>query len=144
MILFAVAAALNTSLAIAQTLNKSDLKVLVGTANTPQDHERIAAHFDVNAAELDEEAKDHDELASNYAASPNGFDRKYPMSGLAAEHCTSFATKARDAAKAAPQSAADHRQMSNPRSKPSRRTARVMRDFVGESPSKSKGWENAS
>ena len=111
MILFAVAAALNTSLAIAQTLNKSDLKVLVGTANTPQDHERIAAHFDAKAAELDEEAKDHDELAAKYAASPNGHDQKHPMSGLTAGHCKFFATKAREAAKAARQLAADHRQM---------------------------------
>jgi hypothetical protein len=111
LILFAVTAALSSPFAIAQTMNKAELKELVGTANTPKDHERIAAHFDAKAAELDEEAKDHDELAAKYAASPNGHDQKHPMSGLTAGHCKFFATKAREAAKAARQIAADHRQM---------------------------------
>ena len=111
LILLAVAALLSAPFAIAQTLNKAELKELVGTANAPRDHERIAAHFDAKATELDEEAKDHDELAAKYLANPSGHDQKHPMSGLTAGHCKYFATKAREAAKAARQLAADHRQM---------------------------------
>ena len=111
LILLAVACLLSAPFAIGQTLSKAELKELVGTAHTPQDHERIAAHFDAKATELDEEAKDHDELAAKYTARPNGHEQKHPMSGLTAGHCKLFATKAREAAKAARQIAADHRQM---------------------------------
>ena len=111
LILFAVAAILTTPLAMAQALDKGELKKLVETATTSQDHERIAAHFDAKATELEAEAKDHDELAAVYMAHPNGHDQKHPMSGLTAGHCKYFATTAREAAKAARQLAADHRQM---------------------------------
>ena len=97
--------------ASAQVLPKAQLKKLIATASTPQDHEKIAKHFDAKAAQYEADAKDHDELAAEYAAAPTGHDQKHPMSGLTAEHCRYFAEEARRAAKEARKRAADHREM---------------------------------
>lgn len=101
-------------LASAQALSKAELKKLVATASTPQDHERIAKHFDAKAAQYETDAKDHEELAAEYAASGNVHGQKHPMSGLTAEHCRYFATQARRAAEEARKVAADHRAMAKP------------------------------
>ena len=109
--LLATATLLTTPFATAQALGKAELKKLVATASTPQDHERIAKHFDAKAAQYEADAKDHEELAADYAASPSGHDLKHPMSGLTAEHCKYFAKEARRAAEEARKIAADHRAM---------------------------------
>ena len=109
--LLATAAFLTTPLATAQVLPKAELKKLVASASTAQDHERLAKHFDAKAAQYETDAKDHDELAAEYAASGNGHSQKHPMSGLTAEHCRYFAKEARRAAEEARKVAADHREM---------------------------------
>jgi hypothetical protein len=114
LILLATAAVLTTPFANAQVLGKAELKKLVATASTPQDHERIAKHFDAKAAQYEADAKDHEELAAEYATSPNGHEQKHPMSGLTAEHCRYFAKEARRAAEEARKVAADHRAMAKP------------------------------
>ena len=114
LVLLATAALLTTPFANAQVLGKADLKKLVASASTPQDHERIAKHFDAKAAEYEADAKDHDELAAVYTANPSGHEQKHPMSGLTAEHCKYFAKDARRAAEDARVMAADHRQMAKP------------------------------
>ena len=114
LVLLATAALLITPFANAQVLGKADLKKLVASASTPQDHERIAKHFDAKAAEYEADAKDHDELAAVYTANPSGHEQKHPMSGLTAEHCKYFAKDARRAAEDARVMAADHRQMAKP------------------------------
>jgi len=101
-------------LASAQVLSKAELKKLVATANTPQDHERIAKHFDAKAAQYETDAKDHEELASEYAKSGDTHAQKHPNSGLTAEHCRHFAAQARRAAEEARRLAADHRTMAKP------------------------------
>ena len=111
LLVLATMALLTGPFATAQILDRAELKKLVATASTPQDHERIAKHFDAKAAELEAEAKDHQELAAEYKAHPNGHERKHPMSGPTAGHCTIFAARTREAAQAARQLAADHRQM---------------------------------
>lgn len=114
LVLLATAVVLTTPFANAQVLGKAELKKLVATASTPQDHEKIAKHFDAKAAQYETDAKDHEELAAEYAASPTGHDQKHPMSGLTAEHCRYFAKEARRAAEEARKIAADHRQMAKP------------------------------
>ena len=98
----------------AQVLAKAELKKLIATASTPQDHERIAKHFDAKAAQYEADAKDHEELAAEYTSRPTGHDQKHPMSGLTAEHCLYFAKEARRTAEEARKVAADHRQMAKP------------------------------
>ena len=111
LVLLATAALLTTPFVNAQVLAKADLKKLVASASTPQDHERIAKHFDAKAAQYETDAKDHEELAAEYTASGNGHSQKHPMSGLTAEHCKYFAKEARRAAEDARVMAADHREM---------------------------------
>lgn len=101
-------------LASAQVLGKAELKKLVATASTPQDHERIAKHFDAKAVQYETDAKDHDELAAEYTKSGDVHAQKHPNSGLTAEHCRYFATQARRAAEEARKLAADHRAMAKP------------------------------
>jgi hypothetical protein len=114
LVLLATAALLTTPFVEAQVLSKADLKKLVATGSTPQDHERIAKHFDAKAVQYEMDAKDHEELAAEYTAKPTGHEQKHPMSGLTAEHCRYFAKEARRAAEEARTLAADHRQMAKP------------------------------
>ena len=114
LVLTATAALFLTPLADAQVLAKGDLKKLIATGSTPQDHERIAKHFDAKATQYEMDAKDHEELASEYEAKPSGHEQKHPMSGRTAEHCRYFAKEARRAAEDARVLAADHRQMAKP------------------------------
>ena len=111
LILSLTVALFTTSFATAQTLDKAELKKLAATASTPQDHERIAKHFDAKAVELEAEAKEHDELAVQYKNHPTMHEMKHPGSGLTSGHCLYFAKKTRESAQAARQLAADHRQM---------------------------------
>mgnify|MGYP007073290803 CR=1 FL=1 len=97
--------------ATAETLSKAELKKLISTASTPQDHERIANHFEAKADQLEAEAKEHEELAAEYSARPNPHGAKHPMSGRAANHCKFFAKKFREAAKEARALARDHQEM---------------------------------
>lgn len=118
--LFANAALLTAALffvtpfAPAQVLGKAELKKLVATAKTPQDHDRIARHFDAKAAQYEADAKDHEELAAEYAAGGNAQGQKHPNSGATAEHCRYFAKQMHSAAEHARKLAADHRLMAKP------------------------------
>lgn len=106
-----IAGLFTAGLASAQTLNKSELKKLISSAASRQDHERIAKHYEAKAAQLEAEAKEHQELAAEYTRNPTGHETKHPMSGQTAAHCELFAKRFADAAKEARQLAADHSAM---------------------------------
>ena len=111
LILSVTVALFTISFATAQTLDKAELKKLVASASTPQDHERIAKHFDAKAVELEAEAKEHEELAVEYTKHPTMNEMKHPGGPLTSGHCRYFAQKTRESAQAARQMATDHRQM---------------------------------
>ena len=67
-------------------LTKKTLVAAIASAETPQDHQRIANYYKAEAGRMLAEAKEHDELAVAYAKSPNA-GAKHPMSGQTAEHC---------------------------------------------------------
>ncbi|MGD0775936.1 MAG: hypothetical protein ABSC05_24225 [Candidatus Solibacter sp.] len=92
-------------------LTKKEVKTLVATAKTPEDHMKLARYFNQEADQLEAEAKEHDELAQEYRKNPNPMASKLPMSGRTAEHCAYFAKSTREAAKAARELAAAHEQM---------------------------------
>lgn len=92
-------------------LTKKEVKALVATAKTPEDHLKLARHFRQQADTLEAEAKEHDELALEYRKNPSPMAMKMPMSGRSAEHCEYFARSAREAAKAARELAASHEEM---------------------------------
>ncbi len=92
-------------------LTKDELKHLVATAETPQDHQRLAAHFTAKADQLEAEAQEHTELAATYKAHPTIHEQKHPMSGQTASHCDYFAKSLLKAAQDARKLAADHEEM---------------------------------
>ncbi len=94
-----------------KVLNKEELKHLVATAETAQDHHRLAEHFTAKAEQLEAEAQEHTELAAQYKANPTIHEMKHPMSGQTAGHCDYFATSLRKAAQSARKLASDHEEM---------------------------------
>lgn len=94
-------------------LTKKTVVAAIGSAETPQDHQRIANYYKSEAGRMLAEAKEHDELAVAYAKSPNA-GAKHPMSGQTAEHCKFFAEAARKAAQESTELAKLHEQMAKP------------------------------
>jgi hypothetical protein len=92
-------------------LSKQELKILIVSAKTAQDHERLAKHFDAEADQLDAESNDHQAMVAQYKANPTIDEVKHPMSGRTAGHCQYFADDLHKAAKQARELAADHRDM---------------------------------
>ena len=92
-------------------LAKEELKHLIATAETQQDHQRLAAHFNAKADQLDAEAKEHTELAEAYKSHPTIHEQKHQMSAQTAGHCDYFAKSLTKAAQDARKLAADHEEM---------------------------------
>lgn len=92
-------------------LSKKQVKDLVSTAKTPEDHLKLAAYFNQEADRLEAEAKDHKELANAYRGRPATTGAKGTMTGRTAEHCEYFAKSANEAAKADRELAAEHEKM---------------------------------
>lgn len=100
-----------TNPAATARLTKKEVKTLVATAKTPEDHMKLARHFRQEADTLEAQAKEHDDLALEYRKNPSAMSMKMPMSPRSAEHCEYFAKSAREAAKAARELATSHEQM---------------------------------
>ena len=94
-------------------LTKKTLVGAIASAETPQDHQRIANYYKAEAGRMLAEAKEHDELAVAYAKSPNA-STKHPMAGQTAEHCKFFADAARKAAQESQELAKLHEEMAKP------------------------------
>ena len=92
-------------------LSKQELKTLIANAKTPEDHQRLAKHFTAKAAQLEDDAKDHEALAAQYKANPNMHEMKHPGSQQTASHCVTMARSLRKSAVDARQLAADHELM---------------------------------
>ena len=114
---FAVATAMLTTVvsvpvgAADKTLSKSELKSLIANAETKAEHERIAKHFDAEAAKYEAEAKEHGELAQLYQRNTSPTPTKYPGSMQTFNHCDSLSMSLQKAAEEARALAADHRGM---------------------------------
>jgi hypothetical protein len=120
LVVFAVATAVLTAIvsvpagaAKAKTLSQSELKNLIANAKTAADHERIARHFDFEAAKYEAEAKDHGDLAASYQAYAKTSTVPYKAAAAAsvrnAEHCDGIGSQLRKAAEEARQLATEHR-----------------------------------
>jgi uncharacterized membrane-anchored protein YhcB (DUF1043 family) len=92
-------------------LSKQELKTLIANAKTPEDHQRLAKHFTAKAAQLEDDAKDHEALAAQYKANPNMHEMKHPGSQQTASHCATMARSLRKAAEDARKVASDHELM---------------------------------
>ena len=92
-------------------LSKEEVKTLITSAKTAQDHQRLAQHFDAKADQLEAESKEHQELAAHYKAHPTIHEMKHPGSPQTAGHCQYFADDLHKASLRARQMATDHREM---------------------------------
>ena len=89
-------------------LSKDQLKELIRSANTPADHQKLAAYYRDEANKLEAEATEHQELAKAYRNRTDAVAQKHPMSSKTAGHCDYFAKSVREAAKADRALAAEH------------------------------------
>ena len=84
--------------------NKSQVKALIVSAKTMQDHMKLACYFRAEARDEAARARYHEEMAKLYESSSNA---KHDMTG----HCKQFADEARKAAASDNQLAAEHQKM---------------------------------
>lgn len=92
------------------TLTKKELKALIASAKTKEDHQKIADYYKAETERLEAEAKDHDEMAEAYKQSPNPMAVKHPEA-LGEGHCREMARRFREAATQAQELAAMHEDM---------------------------------
>jgi hypothetical protein len=85
-------------------LTTKEAKSLIVSANTPQDHHKLACYFRAEAREEADKAKYHEEMGQLYAGSSN---EKHDM----VDHCKEFAEEARKAADSDNQLADEHEKM---------------------------------
>jgi hypothetical protein len=104
---------------VQSAITNKQVKALIVSAKTPEDHMRLAAYFDQEADRMEADANCHEELAGVYRQSPNMFVPKGGGPGIfrTAEHCDSAAKSLREAAKSLRELAAEHEQMAKDLSK---------------------------
>jgi hypothetical protein len=85
-------------------LSKKEVKALIVSAKTPEDHMKLASYFRGEAQREQASAKYHDEMAELYKNNQSG---KVDM----VKHCKYFADEARKAAEAANSMAGEHDKM---------------------------------
>ena len=80
-------------------LTKQEVKTLIKTAKTPEDHMKLARYYSYEAGKLKSEAKDHQEMGEEYYENPSAHPSpKWPTFG---EHCrdlSAYYAKAADKA----------------------------------------------
>jgi hypothetical protein len=68
------------------TLSKKELKALLATAQTPSDHQKIAAYYSDKAKRLNAKAQEFSAQAEFYAARPATVESKQGISCLCTSH----------------------------------------------------------
>ncbi len=82
MLLCGLAAAAETG----STLSKKELKTLLATAQTPADHEKIAAYYQEKAKRLNAKAQEFSAQADFLATQPATVESKQGISSLSTSH----------------------------------------------------------
>ena len=77
------------------TLTKKELKALIASAKTKEDHQRLADYYQAETERLEAEAKDHDEMAEAYKKNPNPLAVKHPEA-VGEGHCHEMARRFRE------------------------------------------------
>jgi len=68
-----------------QQLSKKEVKVLIATARTPADHERIAEYYRAKGQRLKSEQQDHQEMLEAYLKNPSA--HPIPKWPTMEQHC---------------------------------------------------------
>lgn len=83
---------------------ENEIKRLIETAMTPEEHMKIADYYEKEAAQMEKKAMVHASMADSYRK------RSKPLMGLA-NHCSNLAKKYTEAAKEYKDMAMEHRRM---------------------------------
>jgi hypothetical protein len=112
-VLFGVSVLVSTAVAVERPreLSKKELTALLEKATTPQDHARLAGHYEAKAKKYEAEAAEHADMAKMYRARPTASESKRPMAPDTAAHCDYIAESLSKAAKEAHLLATSHEQM---------------------------------
>jgi hypothetical protein len=92
------------------SLSKKEVKALIASAKTKEDHLKLADFYKTEMVRLEAEAKDHDEMAEMYRKNPNPMAVKHPEA-IGEGHCHEMARRYREAAAKAEELAAMHEQL---------------------------------
>ncbi len=95
----------------AHKLSPSEVKSLIKSASSPEDHLKLAEYFKQEAAEEAAVAKFHEEMAEIYEPTPVPSKFKPPSVAEMKGHCREFARNARKASATATKMAADHERL---------------------------------
>ncbi len=68
----------NTAAGQRPSLNKKEVKALIASARTKEDHLKLADYYKAETERLQAEAKDHDEMAEMYRKNPTPMAVKHP------------------------------------------------------------------
>ena len=90
-------------------LTNDQVKALIRTAKTPDDHLKLASYYRYEAAKLQAEVKDHEEMAADYEKNPMG--HPIPKGITLGEHCRNLVKYYREAVKTDTEMAALHEEM---------------------------------
>lgn len=80
---------------VPKLLPKAELKQLIRTASTADDHRRLAAHYLALVERYESERREHDEMRAAYEKDPLRYPSKHPTMG---DHCRSLAWAAAESA----------------------------------------------
>ncbi len=100
--------------AVAETnpaLSKKELKTLLATANTPSDHEKIAAYYHEKAMHLNAKAQEFSAQADFLSTQPATVESKQGISCLCTSHFRHFAKLYMEEAKDSEALATQHEQI---------------------------------
>ena len=92
-------------------LSKKELNALLARMSTPQDHLRLAAHFEALSKRYEMESAEHTGMAKMYRTKPTVSETKHPMAPDTAAHCDYLAESMGKAAKEAHMMAMAHEAM---------------------------------
>jgi len=100
----------NTEAERRPSLSKKEVKALIASAKTKEDHLKLADFYQSEAARLEAEAKDHDEMAEMYRKNPTAMAVKHPEA-FGEGHCKEIARRYRESAAKTQELAAMHGQL---------------------------------
>ena len=107
---FVVFVAAGYSAAGKPSLSKKEVKALIASAKTREDHLKLAEYYKGEAVRLEAEAKDHDEMAEMYRKNPTPMAVKHPEA-FGEGHCKEIARRYRESAAKTQELAAMHEQL---------------------------------
>jgi hypothetical protein len=89
------------------SLSKKEVKALIASAKTKEDHLKLAEFYKTEVARLQAEATDHDEMAEMYRKNPSPMAVKHPEA-IGEGHCKEIARRFRESASKAQELATMH------------------------------------